>query len=279
MACQASFGGRARGREGLGAHAHPARRRCVRHAACWRLSHGLRAMWSAPETDRFLELIGWHAETVTAVYAGHTHMDELRLLGDAGAPGGFVLGTPAISPIFGQNLGFHVYDTDAGGRLVDRETWALGDLSTAGRWEREYRFSSQWGLDGFTPTSMVDLAAAIGNDGAARADWYSIFRVGRPAAWGRTGGVASHPPPSSSLADAPWSPSHPMPTDAVCAGTKATLCVSQTLEAGFEITDQVLRITQTDIEVQGRELRGHILASPRHPASVASRPRSRGRCP
>ncbi len=104
-----------------------------------------------------------------------------------------MLGTPAISPIFGQNPGFHVYDTDAGGRLVDRETWALGDLSAAGRWRREYRFSSLWGLDGLTPTSMVDLAAAIGNDGAARADWYSVFRVGRLAAWGRTGGVAGLP--------------------------------------------------------------------------------------
>ena len=156
---------------------------------------GLRAMWSEAETDRFLDLIGRYARTVTVVYAGHTHMDEFRLLGDAGAIGGIVLGTPAISPIFGQNPGFHVYDTDANGRLVDRETWALGDLSRAARWEREYRFSSLWGLGGLTPTTMADLAAAIGNNGAARADWYSVFRVGRLSAWGRTGGVASLPRP------------------------------------------------------------------------------------
>ena len=93
---------------------------------------GLRAMWSAPETDRFLELIGRHAHTVTAVYAGPRTWTSFGCWATLERSGGFVLGTPAISPIFGQNPGFHVYDTDAGGRLVDRETWALGDLSSGG---------------------------------------------------------------------------------------------------------------------------------------------------
>ena len=163
------------------------------------LAHGacrgvMQPMWTAPETELFLALIRDHAETVGAIFAGHTHMDEFRLLGDPTDADGVVLVTPGISPIFGQNPGFHVYQTDASGRLVARDTWALTNLTAIGPvvapdWRLEYSFDRLWGLSGLDRSTFMTLASRIATDPAAQADWYSVFRVGRTAAWGQAGGV------------------------------------------------------------------------------------------
>ncbi|MGE3293046.1 MAG: metallophosphoesterase [Geminicoccaceae bacterium] len=168
----------------------------LEHGAC---RGTMQAMWTAPETERFLELIREYAGTVGAVFAGHTHMDEFRLLGAPAEPDGVVLVTPAISPVFGQNPGFHVYEVDPSGRLTDRATWALTNLAAIGpevapTWQLEYRFDALWGLEGLERATLAELAGRITTDPATRADWYSVFRVGRTAVWGQATAVADLPP-------------------------------------------------------------------------------------
>ena len=159
---------------------------------------GLRTMWTAPETEWFVRLLARYRGTVQAVFAGHTHMDEFRLVGQGTHNDGFVLGTPGISPIFGQNPGFDVYEQDSAGRLLDRETWALINLAEASAtvtpsWSCEYRFSELWGGLGLDAAGLTDLAERIADDPTARAKWYSVFRVGRTAAWDEPGGLARLP--------------------------------------------------------------------------------------
>ena len=168
----------------------------LKHGACRGTTQ---AMWTAPETERFLGLIREHADTVGAIFAGHTHMDEFRLLGDPADPDGAVLVTPGISPVFGQNPGFHIYEVDASGRLTDRETWALTNLAAIGPgvapvWRLEYRFDGLWGLSGLDRSTLAVLAGRIATDPATQAYWYSTFRTGRTAAWGQAAGVADLPP-------------------------------------------------------------------------------------
>ena len=55
------------------------------------------------------------AGTIAASFAGHTHMDDFRLIGDQGRYFGFTLITPALSPIFGQNPAFRTVDFDRAG--------------------------------------------------------------------------------------------------------------------------------------------------------------------
>ena len=59
-------------------------------------------MWREDDAAAFASLARQYAPTITMSFAGHTHMDEFRLIDGAGP----VLVTPAISPIFGQNPGF-----------------------------------------------------------------------------------------------------------------------------------------------------------------------------
>ncbi len=157
------------------------------------------SMWKPVYTRRFLDLMERYGDTIQASFAGHTHMDEFRLLGRGGANRGFVLNTPAISPIFGQNPGFDVYAVNADGSLSDRETWAVVNLERAGpsvplAWKREYAFTRLWGLPRLDLPSLERLASAIRDDKQARAKWFSVFRVGNPAIWHVPDGVESLPP-------------------------------------------------------------------------------------
>jgi hypothetical protein len=167
----------------------------VRNGGC---PAGLTPMWAEGYASQFVDLLRDHADIVTATFAGHTHMDEFRVIGRDGRIHGFTLNTPGISPIFGQNPGFHVYSYGASGELVDRETWYTDDFATVARdakptWRREYRFSERWSMPGLNTATLSELADRIGNDERARAAWFSIYPVGRTAMWRVPGGVASLP--------------------------------------------------------------------------------------
>ncbi len=101
-------------------------------------------MWRPEYQAAFDALMHRYATTVLANFAGHTHMDEFRLIGPADAYDAFTLVTPAISPIFGQNPAFEIIEHNAAGRLLDRSTYYLANLATAGAkelpdWKVEYR--------------------------------------------------------------------------------------------------------------------------------------------
>lgn len=156
-------------------------------------------MWKPDYLRRFLALAQRYRSTIAASFSGHIHMDEFRLVGEDGRHDGFVLGTPGISPIFGQNPGFHVYSYGAAGELQDRRTWYLANLSQAGssvgpRWRLEYEFQRFWGLPAINLAALDALNDRILEDEQDRARWFSAYRVGRTAAWHVPDGVESLPP-------------------------------------------------------------------------------------
>ena len=72
-------------------------------------------MWKQVYSDAFDRLLRQYADTIAASLAGHTHMDDFRLIGDPGRRYAFALITPAVSPIFGQNPGFRTINYDGSG--------------------------------------------------------------------------------------------------------------------------------------------------------------------
>lgn len=166
-----------------------------------RASHcpnGLLPMWKPEYTRRFLDLSERYRGTIAASFAGHTHMDEFRLIGRNGTNVGYSLSTPGISPIFGQNPGFHVYTLGPDGSFADRETWIVSNMRRSKpdqplAWTREYDFADFWHLPRVDMPSLEGLNARIQNDTAAREGWFSVYRVGNPAMWG-VPNVQSLPP-------------------------------------------------------------------------------------
>jgi sphingomyelin phosphodiesterase acid-like 3 len=93
-------------------------------------------------------LLRRYADTVAASFAGHTHMDDFRLIGDAGGFYAFTLITPALSPIFGQNPAFRTVMYDSAGGILDHTTYTLTNLPEATAsggapaiWRAEYTFT------------------------------------------------------------------------------------------------------------------------------------------
>ena len=97
-------------------------------------------MWREEDATAFASLAREYAATITMSFAGHTHMDEFRLIDGAGP----VLVTPAVSPIFGQNPGFETWHYGPDGTILDRTTFVLDSLQ-AGGWRHEYDFDATWG--------------------------------------------------------------------------------------------------------------------------------------
>ncbi|MGH6920104.1 MAG: metallophosphoesterase, partial [Geminicoccaceae bacterium] len=100
----------------------------------------------------FLALLERYRGILEVSYAGHTHMDNFRVVTTpAGAPILLTHITPAISPIYQNNPGFGVvlYDRTSGD-LMDYATIYLTNLAQAGhgepaRWAIEYTFRDAYG--------------------------------------------------------------------------------------------------------------------------------------
>jgi hypothetical protein len=148
-------------------------------------------MWDQTYAGAFLALMKRYADTVTASFAGHTHMDDFRLIGDAEGRYGFALITPAVSPIFGQNPAFRTVVYDSEGGILDQTTYDLTNLpqatAAAGgvspEWREEYTFTRQWRLPRVDLPSLDRLYSLITDDPAVSERWHMIFPVSSPVYW------------------------------------------------------------------------------------------------
>ncbi|MES0881570.1 metallophosphoesterase [Roseibium sp. SCP14] len=138
-----------------------------------------------PFSTEFLNILRKFSATVTTSIAGHTHMDDYRLLSGAGSvPLIAQKIVPAISPIYHQNPGFSVAGFTSGeAAIVDFSTYALGNLESAslsvpGEWREEYVFSETYGLSKYSTQSVAELIAAIEHGGEAETKYRLYFQVG-----------------------------------------------------------------------------------------------------
>lgn len=147
-------------------------------------------MWDQAYAGPFAALLRRYSDTVAASFAGHTHMDDFRLLGDAGGRYAFALITPAVSPIFGQNPAFRTITYDAAGRVLDQTTYDLANFpelsaggSAAPAWQAEYTFSQHWHLPWVDLPSLDRLYSLTRDDPGARDSWHTLFPVSSPVYW------------------------------------------------------------------------------------------------
>jgi sphingomyelin phosphodiesterase acid-like 3 len=141
--------------------------------------------WQSRYFAQFLELMKTYGNIVQLALAGHTHMDDFRVLspGDNPSPIAFRI-TPAISPIFGNNPAFSVLQYQVGtGQVSDIATYYL-DLANGGanpNWVLEYRFSAAYGYNPFSAQTLQSLAAAIHSDPSARQIFARYYAASAPS--------------------------------------------------------------------------------------------------
>ncbi len=129
-------------------------------------------------------MLAQYGGTVTASFSGHIHHDDYRLLRDAtGAITGAEKVAPAISPVFGQNPGFHVFTYDrTTGALTDFATRYLANLDKAqdpasAEWREEYVFSKAYGVTGYSPAAVETAWRAFVGEGTADDTFRRLYNV------------------------------------------------------------------------------------------------------
>jgi sphingomyelin phosphodiesterase acid-like 3 len=142
--------------------------------------------WQPELTGRFLQILRRYPTTIRAAFAGHTHMDDYRVIRLDGQPALFCKIAPAISPVFGNNPGYQVYQYDRGrGTLQNFRTFYLTNLPddgqpTArvdGKWALEYDFQMAYGFDSVTARSINRLANDLKTDAAAQQHYSKFYGV------------------------------------------------------------------------------------------------------
>jgi hypothetical protein len=143
------------------------------------------SLWQPDYMEKFLILLDQYRDTIASMLAGHTHMDYFRmgLSGEIGRSSAFLLVTPGISPIFGNNPGLHVlsYDRKAFS-LLDYTTHRL-DLAVGSSpdWKAEYRFSRTYRLFPVSETTLETLSRSLKDDAQTRTIYIDYYNVGNPA--------------------------------------------------------------------------------------------------
>ncbi len=166
--------------------------------ATWRLGlcpDHIIPMWAEAYARPVYALLRRYARTVAASFAGHTHMDDFRLIGERPGYFGFALITPALSPIFGQNPAFRSVAFDKAGGLLDQTTYELANLSEAGadrspKWQSEYTFRDEWRLSRIDLPNLERLYTMITTAPKDRDRWHALFVVSSPFYWAHSSSAA-----------------------------------------------------------------------------------------
>ncbi len=138
------------------------------------------AFMGEPFATRFPELLAEYAAVITANLTGHVHFDGYRLIFDKDRKALDVEKiAPGISPIFGQNPGFHVFDYDVKtGEPTDFTTVYLDLANPAAEWQTEYRFTKAYNQKRFDPAAVNAIWMAIGAKGPERETYGAYYDVG-----------------------------------------------------------------------------------------------------
>ncbi|MGC2401598.1 MAG: metallophosphoesterase, partial [Acidobacteriaceae bacterium] len=145
-------------------------------------SQSLVPMWKPFWTDLFDRLLSQYSTTIPAIFAGHDHTDDFRVIHAGQANQQFVLIDPPVSPIYGQNPSFRVVTFAVGGELVDQTTWYLTNLQAArsaapGIWMPEYTFTNEWHTTHLDAAGLNRVYDRIRDDPAASERWLTLLDV------------------------------------------------------------------------------------------------------
>ena len=144
------------------------------------------SLWTQDFLGRYLELVGKHRSILQIAFTGHTHMDDFRIVRIDGNPVLLHKIVPAVSPVFGNNPAFQVYQVDPNtGSITDWQTYFL-DLSRSDSfvptptWNEEYDGSQAYGLSALDARTASALFERIRSNPVAResGSYRDFFKVG-----------------------------------------------------------------------------------------------------
>ncbi len=145
--------------------------------------------WKQTYMDSFLKIIADHKDILRDGYAGHTHMDDFRVLADStGRPYFQTHIIPSISRDHHNNPAFEigVYEKTTGA-LIDYAVTYLKSPSNADakeepHWTPEYDFREASGFPSYNPASLETIAGLIRSSEVIRKKFMDFYRSQIPPA-------------------------------------------------------------------------------------------------
>jgi len=132
-------------------------------------------MWVDSNQDKFMGILEKYPGVIAMSLAGHTHMDEFRLM----MPGNALAITAGISPFFGNNPAYKIFTLD-GVSLAPTDYTAVNCnlLVTPAAFTSYYTFSQAYELEGPLAISFAELFPALIASNAAKMQYQGAFYSG-----------------------------------------------------------------------------------------------------
>lgn len=145
--------------------------------------------WQQALTSRFAQLVERYQSTIQIAFAGHTHMDDFRIVRLNGKASLLMKIAPSVSPVFGNNPAYQIYDYDCdSGKLENYRTFSLKNLSVhrgtdsdaVSGWDMEYDFRQAYRLSGLSAATIEQLVNHTRKNDVTRKAFAEFYDVGGP---------------------------------------------------------------------------------------------------
>jgi hypothetical protein len=132
-------------------------------------------MWADGNQETFMGIIEQYPGVIAMSLAGHTHMDEFRLM----SPGNALAITAGISPFFGNNPAYKIFTLDGASLApTDYSVVNCNLLVTPVAFNSYYTFSQAYELEGPLAASFAELFPALIASNAAKMQYQGAFYSG-----------------------------------------------------------------------------------------------------
>ncbi|HEX8172018.1 MAG TPA: hypothetical protein VF824_15885 [Thermoanaerobaculia bacterium] len=138
--------------------------------------------WESGYTATFDALLQQYASTIAVSIAGHTHMDDFRVLYDASAaPSNAVRIAPSVSPMFENNPAYAIVDySRRSAAVLDYAVYSLPLTSKTPQWSREYAFGKAYGQKAYNAATLAAVRTAIQSSASTRSLYMLYYAVSSP---------------------------------------------------------------------------------------------------
>ena len=134
-------------------------------------------MWAENYQEQFLGIIEQYPGVIAMSLAGHTHMDEFRLM----SPGIALAITAGISPYFGNYPAYKIFTLDSVSLAPADYSAVNCNLATSAAFGNYYTFSQAYELEGPLATSLPELFSTLLASNAAKMQYQGAFYSGNNA--------------------------------------------------------------------------------------------------
>jgi hypothetical protein len=155
-------------------------------------------MWYEDYQDSFLQILAKYPGRISFLLAGHTHMDEYRILSSEHT----VEITPGISPVFANDPAYKVFTVDTSTFApVDYQSIKCALAAAPPAFARNYIFTGSYPLASCSTASLIALFPQLASNSALQAFFRAAYFSGSasqiqinaknwPAYWSCVGNIS-----------------------------------------------------------------------------------------